>query len=137
MRQTAQGLAVAQADGLAAGIGRGHDQYGRGLSGRGGQADELAEKDGMQGRVGQHEPDAGGIRRDGRGQAALAGRAEHDGLFRAEQQGLVLRGKVAQLPGRGQIRHHQGQRFVRTPLAQAQQGHAAGGAGVTGQLEAA
>ena len=44
---------------------------------------------------------------------------------------------MAQLPGRGQIRHHQGQRFVRAPLAQAQQGHAAGGAGVTGQLETA
>ena len=136
MRQTAQGLAVAQADGLAAGIGRGHDQHGRGLSGRSGQADKLVEKDGMQGRVRQHEADAGGIRRDIGGQAALAGRAEHDGLFRAKQQGLVLRGKVAQLPCRGQIRHHQGQRLVRAPLAQAQQGHAAGGAGVTGQLEA-
>jgi len=144
MLQTVQGFAVAKADGLAARIGRGHDQH----RGQGRERGQPVKKYGVQRRVGQHEAHLARIGRDlwrqpcGIGGRALwrlvllPARAEHHGLFRALQQGLVLWREGAEGASRGQVAHHEGQGLVRTCFAQAQLPQTLGVTGVAGQLKA-
>ncbi len=56
--------------------------------------------------------------------------AQHYGPFAPGQQGFFFRGNVHDAPGRGQVRHHDGQRLVRPVLAAAQFAHG----GVAGRV---
>ena len=135
-RKTLQRLAIAKTQGLASRIGRCHDEKGRRAAVHAGQLPEQRE---MQRRIRKHESQRVHIGRhigghpDG-GARRTAG-TQHYGLFRRQQQGLVLRRQCAATAHVVQRGRHQGKGLVRPVFALTQTRHSPGVTGEARQLK--
>ncbi|KAF5054784.1 hypothetical protein DSECCO2_384550 [anaerobic digester metagenome] len=132
--EPAQGLAVAQADGLGAHVARGHDQGRR----PGRRCGQLLEEHVVQRRVGQHDAQKVRVRRQPRRESgAAAALGQDDGPLASRQETLLAVRELAHGAGGVQVADHDRQRLVPAVLALPQQGHGLPVAGVADQVESA
>ena len=136
--EAAQGLAVAEADGIACHIARGHDEKGHGTAPLRAGFGEHVEENGVKGRGREHDAHCGGIRRDGRGERRSSAFSEnHGGTGRRGEKGRFGFADEGRGPGVAGVRGHEGKGLVRAVLAPAETADRGLIRGVAGELEAA